>query len=67
MLIPTEVADIKLKAAAELTQVVGEINHYEVDLISFVAAHKWLALQFALIVCSPVALLAFVIGKHFHS
>jgi len=64
MQIPTEVTNIETKVDASATRVVTEVDNYETDLISFIAAHKVLALQFAIIVCSPVALIAYEIGKH---
>ena len=52
---------------AKLAADVAAAKTYETDLITFVTAHKWLAAQFALIVATPVAFLAFEIGKHFHA
>lgn len=65
MEIPTEVSNIETKLVADATHVVVEVDHYETDLISFVSAHKGLAVQFAIVVCSPVAFAAYELGKHF--
>lgn len=66
MEIPTQVANIETKLA-DTAHVVTEVDNYEEDLISFLAAHKWLALQFTILVGSPIGFIAYQMGKHFHS
>jgi len=57
---------VKTDLAAEPAKIVAEVDKYEIDLITFVTTHKWLAAQLAFIVAIPAAFLAFEIGKHFH-
>jgi hypothetical protein len=66
MEIHTQLANIETKLAGT-EHVLVEADNYEKDLISFIAAHKGLALQFTIIVGIPIACIAYQIGKHFHS
>jgi hypothetical protein len=64
--IPTEIAAIEKAGAARAAEILPTVEHYEKDLITFITEHQGLAIQFLVIVSVPVALLAFMIGRHFH-
>jgi len=61
-----ELANAVSTLEAEPAHVLAKVESYEMPLFAFLAQHKFLAAQFAFITMLPTAILAFLMGKHFH-
>ena len=55
--------EIELLEARPLAANDDVMDGYEKDLISFIGEHKMLALQFAIIVGTPIFILAYHLGR----
>lgn len=60
---PIEVATFANVETAEALGV-AKAKRYEQDMLSFINGHPLLAVQLLLVTATPVAVLAFEIGKH---